>query len=338
MWMTDYPQAGKGPSASGALTIGDRLALVRPKARRLSLMRGRSANEGLTAFILAGGGNRGAVQVGMLSALAERDIQADFILGTSVGALNGVSFAIDPSLASLARLTELWISTSRDALFPPARFGTTWRYAQKRPYVYPNTAIEKFIRENVSIVDLSETALPMEMVATNAATGEPLRISTGDPVKALLATSALPGALPQIEMDGNYYIDGGISDDIPLLRAASLGATTVYVLLCGAMDRLGHNRSRPIEAILESFALAKLARLRADIAALEGRVKVVVLESRAAQSVAWLDFSRSEYLVEEGFRETAKVLAAMPASTPVKATRIWAVPSTAPALPLASPN
>ncbi len=274
----------------------------------------------------------------MLSALVERDIQADFILGTSVGALNGVSFAIHPSRATLARLTTVWLSTSRDALFPPARFGTTWRYAQKRPYVYPNTAIEKFIRDNVPIADLSETALPMEMVATNAATGEPLRISTGDPVKALLATSALPGALPQVEMDGNFYIDGGISDDIPLLRAAALGATTVYVLLCGAMNRAGNSRSRPIEAILESFALAKLARLRADIAALEGKVKVVVLESRAAQSVAWLDFSRSEYLIEAGFRETAKQLAALPAGVPTKPSRIWAVPTTAPALPLASPN
>ncbi len=338
MWMMDYPQTGEGPANGGVPTIRDRLALLRPKARRLSLIRGRMPSEGLTAFILSGGGNRGAVQVGMLSALVERDIQADFILGTSVGALNGVSFAIHPSRATLARLTTVWLSTSRDALFPPARFGTTWRYAQKRPYVYPNTAIEKFIRDNVPIADLSETALPMEMVATNAATGEPLRISTGDPVKALLATSALPGALPQVEMDGNFYIDGGISDDIPLLRAAALGATTVYVLLCGAMNRAGNSRSRPIEAILESFALAKLARLRADIAALEGKVKVVVLESRAAQSVAWLDFSRSEYLIEAGFRETAKQLAALPAGVPTKPSRIWAVPTTAPALPLASPN
>ncbi|MDA8262407.1 MAG: patatin-like phospholipase family protein [Actinomycetota bacterium] len=300
-------------------------------------MRGRTAGLGLTAFILAGGGNRGAVQVGMLAALVERDVYPDFILGTSVGALNGVGFAIEPSRASLARLTEQWLSASRDTLFPPARFGTTWRYAQKRPFVYPNTGLERFLRSNVPISDLSETALPVEIVATNAATGEPLRISTGDPIKALLATTALPGALPQIEMDGRFYIDGGISDDIPLLRAASLGATTVYVLLCGARNRAAHGRSRPIEAVLESFSLAKLARLRADIAALEGRVKVVVLESTAAQAVAWLDFSRSEHLIEEGYRETAKLLAGMPATAPIKRGRIWAVPTPAPALPLTGP-
>ncbi len=337
MWMQDYPQAEESPSAGGPLTIGDRLALARPRTRRLSLIRSRSAAQGLTAFILAGGGNRGAVQVGMLSALVERDIYPDFILGTSVGALNGVGFAIDPSRASLARLTELWLGTSRDTLFPPARFGTAWRYAQKRAFVYPNTSIERFLRDNVPISDLSETALPVEVVATNAVTGEPLRISTGDPIKALLATTALPGALPQIEMDGRFYIDGGISDDIPLHRAASLGANTIYVLLCGSTNRAGHTRSRPIEAVLESFALAKLARLRADIASLEGRVKVMVLESTAAQAVAWLDFTRSEHLIEEGYRETAKLLAVKPAAAPVRPGRLWAVPTPAPALPLTSP-
>ena len=60
------------------------------------------------AFVLGGGGVLGAHEVGMLRALAERGVQPDVILGTSVGAINGAFFAADPTLAGVERLTELW--------------------------------------------------------------------------------------------------------------------------------------------------------------------------------------------------------------------------------------
>ena len=65
-----------------------------------------------TAFVLGGGGVLGAVEVGMLRALFEREITPDLVLGTSVGALNGAMVARDPTLAVIDRLTELWRSAS----------------------------------------------------------------------------------------------------------------------------------------------------------------------------------------------------------------------------------
>jgi len=50
-----------------------------------------------TAFVLAGGGSHGAVQVGMLHALVAAGVQPDFVVGTSVGAVNGTFFAADPT-------------------------------------------------------------------------------------------------------------------------------------------------------------------------------------------------------------------------------------------------
>src|SRR3954464_8657058 len=62
----------------------------------------------ITAFVLGGGGNLGAVQVGMLRALVEHGIGADLVVGCSVGALNGVAYAQEPSLVGVARLEQLW--------------------------------------------------------------------------------------------------------------------------------------------------------------------------------------------------------------------------------------
>ena len=61
-----------------------------------------------TAFVLGGGGLLGAVEVGMLRALLERDIKPDLVLGTSIGALNGLAVARDPSLKALDALADLW--------------------------------------------------------------------------------------------------------------------------------------------------------------------------------------------------------------------------------------
>ena len=281
----------------------------------------RPRKTGKIAFVLSGGGNRGAVQVGMLRALVERGIYPDFILGASVGALNGVGYATDPSHGALERLNDLWIGLSKDAVFPPQRFGATWRYAQRRPFVYPNHALEAVIRQSVTIADLSDTVIPMEIVITNAATGEPKRLTSGDPVKALLATSALPGTFPPIEIDGSLFIDGGVSDDVPLLRAADLGADTIYVLYCGSLQRIGRTRNRPIEAVLESFALAKLARFRADLATLGDRATAVVLQSTAADNIPWLDYSRSSQMIDDGYLSAVATLSALESSK--IASRRW---------------
>ena len=61
-----------------------------------------------TAFVLGGGGVLGAVEVGMLRALLERDVRPDLVLGTSVGALNGALVARDPEPTVVETLTSLW--------------------------------------------------------------------------------------------------------------------------------------------------------------------------------------------------------------------------------------
>ncbi len=61
-----------------------------------------------TAFVLGGGGLLGAVEVGMLRALFEHDVAPDLVLGTSVGAINGLVVAHDPTIAAADRLLDLW--------------------------------------------------------------------------------------------------------------------------------------------------------------------------------------------------------------------------------------
>src|SRR3546814_12891200 len=79
------------------------------------LLRRRS---GPVAAVLSGGGNHGAVQVGMLRALVEHDIRPELVLGCSIGAINGVAYAQEPSLTGLARLEEVWRGFDGRGVFP----------------------------------------------------------------------------------------------------------------------------------------------------------------------------------------------------------------------------
>ena len=74
-----------------------------------------------TAFVLAGAGTRGAVQVGMLTELVAREVRADCVYGASVGAVNAAAYAGDPTPAGMDHLQRIWRSLSGDTVFPRSR-------------------------------------------------------------------------------------------------------------------------------------------------------------------------------------------------------------------------
>ena len=86
----------------------------------------------MIAFVLSGGGNRGALQGGALKALLERGIFPDLIVATSVGALNGVTLAADPTVAGVRRLAASWPLIRRADIFPGNALTVSWRLLSGR--------------------------------------------------------------------------------------------------------------------------------------------------------------------------------------------------------------
>ena len=78
-----------------------------------------------TAFVLSGGGNLGALQVGMLRALAEADVVPDVVVGCSVGSLNGAAYAGAPTSAGVRRLEDHWRTTTSFTIQAAASFTGT---------------------------------------------------------------------------------------------------------------------------------------------------------------------------------------------------------------------
>ncbi len=108
-----------------------------------------------TAFVFAGGGSFGAIQVGMLQSLAAHGITADMVVGSSVGALNGAFYASDPTPAGVERLAKIWRGLTRHDVFPitwKTMLGFLWR----RDFLIPHDGVRKLVEDNIPFRNLEE--------------------------------------------------------------------------------------------------------------------------------------------------------------------------------------
>ncbi len=183
-----------------------------------------------TVFVLAGGATRGAIQVGMLRALAERGIVPDAVVGTSVGAMNGAVYVADATLAGVDHLDRLWGQARTTRIFPIAPRSIVENLRERRGYVFPNHGIRDWIEAHLRHERLEDFPIPLHVVATEVGTTRAVTLSRGDALTALLASSAIPGVFPPVPVDGVLLHDGGVAADVPLPQALELGPTTVFVL------------------------------------------------------------------------------------------------------------
>ena len=232
---------------------------------------------GGTAFVLGGGGMLGAAEVGMLRALFEHQIRPDLIVGTSVGAINGAFVAADPTPSAVERLREVWEQLAFEGIFAGsvlARVGTLLR---TRTHLHPREPLRELLSAHLPVQTFAELRVPFQCVAASIERAAEHWFSDGPLIEAVLASSAVPGLLPPVELSGEHYLDGGLVHSIPVGRAVALGADTIYVLHVGRIDRPLRPPTRPWEVALVAFEIARRHRFAADLAALPASVRLHVL-------------------------------------------------------------
>jgi NTE family protein len=233
-----------------------------------------------TAFVLGGGGVLGAHEVGMLRALAEAGIRPDLVVGTSVGAINGAFVAADPAGAA-ARLGELWQGESLRQAFSETLLGRAARLVRSGTHLHSIEPLRRMLSQMLPGSEFADLELPFHCVAASIERASARWFSSGPIVPAVLASCAVPGLLPPVEHDGEHYFDGGLVDSIPVGRAVALGASTVYVLHVGRIERPLTVPRRPWEVGLVAFEIARRHRFHEEMLALPDNVRVHVLPAGA---------------------------------------------------------
>ncbi len=253
---------------------------------------------GPVAYVLAGGASYGSVQVGQLRALAKTDITPDFVVGTSVGSLNGAIVAEDPQLAA-DRLSALWSSITSSDVFGKA-FKAGVNLATRQPWVVDSAPLADLIERSVHARDFTELKIPLTAVATDFQTGDAVPIREGDLPSALLASAAIPGIFPSVERDGRRLVDGGLVANIPMGIAAAQGAQTIVVLDCGFTVVAPERDDTWLGALLRAAAIMAAQQVRREFEACADRT-VLYLPGPWPIGALPNDFSRSQEIASDAF-------------------------------------
>jgi NTE family protein len=268
------------------------------------------------AFVLGGGGVLGAHEVGMLRALGEAGIRPDLVLGTSVGAINGVFVAADPA-GALGRLDRVWRDGVASEAFGGSLFGRMATLARSGTHLHPNEPLRRMLEELLPVARIEELAVPFQCVAASIERAAAHWFTSGPVVPAVLASAAVPGLLPPVRVGEEHFLDGGLVHSIPVGRAVGLGARTVYVLHVGRIERPLEAPRRPWEVGLVAFEIARRHRFAEEMASLPAGVTVHVLpagadgQGRGAElsQLRYRDASRVGEHIQRAYVATAAYLA-----------------------------
>jgi NTE family protein len=130
------------------------------------------------AFVLAGGASLGAIEVGMLHALFERGIAPDFIVGTSVGAINGAFIASrEPTVATALELGEIWRGLRRGKVFPVNPLTGFIGFIGASDHLVPEGNLRRLIADHIQVARLEQMRVPLHIVVTDVLAGQELRLS-----------------------------------------------------------------------------------------------------------------------------------------------------------------
>jgi NTE family protein len=262
------------------------------------------------AFVLSGGASLGAIQVGMLRALYEREIAPDLIVGSSVGAINGAYVASRPQTVPTAEaLAGVWRSLRTLEVFPPNPVTAVLALLGHRDHFVPNFGLKALLESHEQFTRLEDAAIPLQVIATEVLSGAERRLSRGDARAAVLASSAIPGVYPAIEFDGEVLVDGGVSDNTPISIAAELGATTIYVLPTGIPCTLPAPPKGAVPMLVHAITLAINQRLLRDIEQFSHQAKLTVLPPPCPEGVLASDFGHADQLIEQGYELAREALA-----------------------------
>jgi len=289
----------------------------------------------MIAFVLSGGGNRGAFEAGALIALFERGIQPDIVVGTSAGAMNAAFIAINPTLDGAKQLGDRWEQIRKEIVFPGNYLTMAWRFITGADSISPNDNLRQYVESQLphgmrTFGDIKNVRLFTTTANLNTAE---LYVFGDDPtallLDAVLCSAAAPPLLPPITFNGFQYVDGAAGADVPIRIAASKGATEIYAIDVGlgavpknSIHGVVNIAQRTIGLLVHRQLIDDFEEVQEDPA-----LKLHYLALQSFPDIG--DFDHAKLFVAEGFRLMKDFLDGKPPS-PLGMASVEAVAASAP--------
>ena len=207
------------------------------------------------ALVLSGGGVKGYAHLGVLRVLERENIKIDYITGTSIGALVGTLYSIGYSVDEIEKfLDDVNVSSFLETVTDNTNLSLEKKESLKKYSAYLSfdnelnfsfpkglkgtgeeyLILKKMLGKYEYMDSFDNFPIPLRIVATNLNTGETKAFSKGDVAKVLIASMSIPSIFEPMKIDGEIYVDGLVTRNLPVEEAYEMGADIVIASDIGA--------------------------------------------------------------------------------------------------------
>lgn len=235
------------------------------------------------ALVLGGGSARGFSHIGLIKALEEHGIPIDFVVGTSMGSIIAGLYSAGYSVENLTDIVTAADTATLLDIPVPLRGG-----------VVDTAGLLHFLDILVEGKEFAELPIPFYSVIVNLGTGKELALNEGKVSTGILASMSIPGMFPPILIDGEYYVDGGLKNQVPANIAADLDADVIIAVSITKdyqdpnFGRIINNLRMSLTALIEGYTEMNTAL--ADI----------LIEPAVGLDSSY-DYQRVEYFIAQGY-------------------------------------
>jgi len=241
------------------------------------------------ALVLGGGAARGFAHIGVIKSLEAQGIVPDIVVGTSAGSVVGALYASGMSGFELQNL----------ALKMEEEMVADWTLPDRG--VLKGEALQAFINQNVKNLTIQKMPKPLGVVATDLQSGEKVLFRRGDTGIAVRASSAVPGMIQPVEINGRDYVDGGLTSPVPAQSARAMGADFVIAVDISNVSRRDR-LTGTLDILLQTFAIMGHTISRHE---LEDADMVIRPQTSAVSST---DFQGRHLAILEGGKAAAAIM------------------------------
>ena len=278
------------------------------------LKNNKDKNDLKVALVLSGGGLKGYAHLGVLRVLEKENVKIDYITGTSIGALIGTLYSIGYNIDEIEKVLDLinvenfletdadFTNLSLEKKETLKKYSFYINFDEKLNFSLPkglkdsNEAyliVKDLLKNYGNIKNFDKFPIPLRIIATNLNTGETKAFSEGDIAKILVASMAIPTIFEPVEIEGNVYVDGLVSRNLPVEEAYDMGADLVIASDIGAPIVKKDNYN-----ILS--VLSQMSTIQSSNITNISREKASILISPNIKDISAIDSSKKNDLINLG--------------------------------------
>ena len=272
---------------------------------------------------LGGGGARGIAHVGILKVLEREGIPIDRIVGTSIGALVGAAYAINPDAIALEKkLSEVLGAKGKESKGLKLLGRSQWdgevksdflsrivrialkemflNYAMFKNALLSENDLRACVEAFLDDIEIDHTTIPFAATAVDLVSGRRVLLSKGSIIQAVMASCAVPGFMPAMAWDDMLLVDGGVADFVPAGPLKNLGTKVVIGVDVGSCLGMSCEIEDGIDAMHRSMEVMSFFLNR------HSKESVDIMIEPAVGDIHWTDFFQYIELIRIG--ETAAEL------------------------------